>query len=94
MSVVIVGSINQDIVARVNRIPRPGETVLASTLVRTGGGKGANQAVAPAARAAHPSLSSAPSARTLTERCSERPSSQTILTSPACHRSTGPAVRH
>ncbi|MHA7274682.1 ribokinase [Arthrobacter sp. TMT4-20] len=46
MSVVIVGSINQDIVARVNRIPRPGETVLASTLVRTGGGKGANQAVA------------------------------------------------
>lgn len=46
MSVVIVGSINQDIVAQVERIPAPGETVLASTLVRTGGGKGANQAVA------------------------------------------------
>ena len=44
--VVIVGSINQDIVARVERIPAPGETVLASTLMRTGGGKGANQAVA------------------------------------------------
>ncbi|MGM7697951.1 ribokinase [Microbacterium sp. A84] len=46
MSVVIVGSINQDIVARVSRIPAPGETVLAASMVRTGGGKGANQAVA------------------------------------------------
>ncbi len=46
MSVVVVGSINQDLVARVNRIPAPGETVLASSMMRTGGGKGANQAVA------------------------------------------------
>ncbi|MBT2484715.1 MULTISPECIES: PfkB family carbohydrate kinase [unclassified Microbacterium] len=46
MTVVIVGSINQDIVAQVERIPAPGETVLATTLLRTGGGKGANQAVA------------------------------------------------
>lgn len=46
MSVVIVGSVNQDIVAQVERIPAPGETVLATTLLRTGGGKGANQAVA------------------------------------------------
>lgn len=46
VNVVVVGSINQDLVSRVGRIPAPGETVLASSMTRTGGGKGANQAVA------------------------------------------------
>lgn len=50
MRVVVVGSVNRDVVARVERIPGPGETVLASSLQRTPGGKGGNQAVA-AARA-------------------------------------------
>ncbi|WP_163544059.1 PfkB family carbohydrate kinase [Occultella kanbiaonis] len=50
MTVAVVGSVNTDIVARVARAPRPGETVLGSDLSRHGGGKGANQAVA-AARA-------------------------------------------
>lgn len=49
-SVVVVGSVNLDIAVRVPRIPGPGETLLATGMSRSGGGKGANQAVA-AARA-------------------------------------------
>ncbi|HYO84873.1 MAG TPA: PfkB family carbohydrate kinase [Dermatophilaceae bacterium] len=48
--VVVIGSLNVDIVALVERLPRPGETVLGRDLTRWAGGKGANQAVA--ARAA------------------------------------------
>lgn len=46
--VVVVGSINLDIATRVTHIPAPGETLLASDISRSGGGKGANQAVAAA----------------------------------------------
>jgi ribokinase len=48
--VVVVGSSNTDMVLRVPRIPRPGETVIGRDFAMAGGGKGANQAVA-AARA-------------------------------------------
>lgn len=48
--VVVVGSVNLDLSVRVASLPGPGQTLLARTLRRGGGGKGANQAVA-AARA-------------------------------------------
>ncbi len=48
--IVVVGSSNTDMIIRVDRIPRPGETILGGEFVRAPGGKGANQAVA-AARA-------------------------------------------
>lgn len=43
-----MGSINLDLVTRVERLPRPGETLSGATLERVPGGKGANQAVAAA----------------------------------------------
>lgn len=46
----MVGSANMDVVLGVERIPAPGETVLATSLAKHAGGKGLNQAVA-AARA-------------------------------------------
>ncbi len=48
--VIVVGSTNTDMTVRVPRIPAPGETVLGRDFQISGGGKGANQAIA-AARA-------------------------------------------
>jgi ribokinase len=44
--VVVVGSVNRDHVCRVERLPRPGETVLGGEASVGSGGKGGNQAVA------------------------------------------------
>jgi len=46
MRVVVVGSVNLDLVARVARLPGRGDTVRATRYDRTPGGKGANQALA------------------------------------------------
>jgi len=45
-SIVVVGSVNQDLHLSLDQLPRPGETVLAAELRDVPGGKGANQAVA------------------------------------------------
>lgn len=49
-SIVVVGSSNTDMILQMDRIPRPGETILGGAFSMAAGGKGANQAVA-AARA-------------------------------------------
>jgi ribokinase len=46
--ITIVGSANIDLVARCERLPRPGETLTDAVFERVPGGKGANQAVAAA----------------------------------------------
>jgi ribokinase len=46
--IVVVGSINMDLVVRTPRIPLPGQTVTGTGFATTPGGKGANQAVAAA----------------------------------------------
>ncbi|MBA8793758.1 ribokinase [Friedmanniella endophytica] len=54
--VVVVGSVNIDVVVRVSRQPEPGETLVGSGLQRTYGGKGANQALAAARSGARVSM--------------------------------------
>lgn len=46
--IVVIGSLNMDLVARMTRLPRPGETVHGDVFQTIPGGKGANQAVAAA----------------------------------------------
>jgi ribokinase len=46
--IVVFGSINLDLVTRVERFPRPGETVAGTSFGTFAGGKGANQALAAA----------------------------------------------
>jgi ribokinase len=51
--ILVVGSINMDLVVRSPHMPAPGETVLGSGFVTSPGGKGANQAVAAARLGGH-----------------------------------------
>ncbi|GAB3297045.1 ribokinase [Parasphingorhabdus pacifica] len=56
LDVVVVGSLNMDLTAGVQRHPQPGETVQATALTTSAGGKGANQAVAAARLGARTAL--------------------------------------
>lgn len=47
-TVVVLGSVNMDLVTTVSRRPAPGETVLGTEFATVPGGKGANQAIAAA----------------------------------------------
>ncbi len=53
--VIVVGSVNVDLVVRAPRLPTPGETVTGGSYERHHGGKGGNQAVA-SARLGRPTL--------------------------------------
>jgi ribokinase len=57
--VLVLGNATLDVIQRVDRLPAPGETVLALSTVRCAGGKGLNQAVA-ASRTGAPTLLTAP----------------------------------
>jgi ribokinase len=58
-NVVVIGSINLDVIAAVARLPRPGETALAQRVDVVPGGKGANQALGAARAGARVTLISA-----------------------------------
>ncbi|WP_311408316.1 ribokinase [Liquorilactobacillus uvarum] len=47
-NVVVLGSINADIILKLKRLPKPGETMKLQGFETAGGGKGANQAIAAA----------------------------------------------
>ena len=48
--ILVVGSLNMDLVVRVQNLPKLGETILGDAFYENPGGKGANQAVAAVAR--------------------------------------------
>ncbi|WP_407668534.1 hypothetical protein [Paraburkholderia dilworthii] len=52
----MIGTINTDLVARMRRLPRAGETVLSDSLETVARGTGANQAIAAACMGARVSM--------------------------------------
>ncbi len=54
--VTVFGSVNLDLIARVARLPQPGETITGGSFLSAPGGKGANQALAAARAGAETAL--------------------------------------
>jgi len=52
-NILVVGSSNTDMIIKLKRIPRPGETILGGDFLTAQGGKGANQAVGAARAGGH-----------------------------------------
>ena len=94
-SVVVVGSSNTDMILRVARVPRPGETLLGGEFSIAPGGKGANQAVARGQRRRTGSPSSPASAATpsATRRCGVSEGGHGRLPGRARRRRSPPASR-
>jgi len=45
-SLIVIGSSNLDLVLKLDRLPKPGETIIGNEFLKSAGGKGCNQAVA------------------------------------------------
>ena len=93
--VVVVGSVNVDLVVRLPRLPRPGETAGGGVFAVHPGGKGGNQAVAAARLGADVSIRSPRSATTTTAGGPGRTSSVRASapgSSAPCPTATGVAV--
>lgn len=54
--ILVIGSVNTDMVVKAEKLPLPGETVIGGTFLMNAGGKGANQAVAAARLGGHVTL--------------------------------------
>ena len=89
--VVVLGSLNVDLVTDVERHPRPGETVLATGPVRRfAGGKGGNQAVAAAEAGAGVAMVGARRRGRRTARATSPACARAASTSPRCGSCRGP----
>jgi ribokinase len=96
MNIVVLGSLNIDRYSLVERLPQPGETVLARRSFTRFGGKGANQAVAAARLGARVTMIGAVGADELGEEYRERLAAEAIdtraITMEAPDISTGSAT--
>jgi ribokinase len=78
--IVVVGSVNTDMVVKGKRLPGPGETVSGGTFLMAGGGKGANQALAAARLGAEVTLVAKVGRDTLGDQAIENFRREGILT--------------
>jgi len=88
----VVGSINLDLVARAERLPRPGETLTDATFERIPGGKGANQAVAAARLGAEVTLVACVGADDFAEAALRELRAAGVMLELATRETTGVAV--